>query len=634
MNVLPSAVQVSLLSGVRHLPDNVTLEGPDDARMAQSVTRILGIRRFEQNADFVIHWSTATQWPMADEDEGYRLHVSAAGIRVDASSLHGALHGLATLNQLNQNGTLPCVNIEDAPHFSWRGLMLDPARRFLPIALLQEVIDGLAALKLNVLHLHLSDDQGFRFESKAHPKLASIEHYTRAELKALVAYAADRGVRIVPELDMPGHVTSWLAAYPEWGNQQVSPTQRFGVHPGCLNPADERVYTAIESLLEEVCAVFPDRYVHIGGDEVHSSWWRDDPAVQAFMKQQDLADTTALQAYFTRRVVTMLRNRGREVIGWDEVLHADLPAEVVVQSWRGATSRDRACAAGHYCIVSSGFYLDLFYPGDLHRRFRPDLSEADLVSQEDGLLTDARFQHVAEGMKWTRAWRAVQPIERTFPRGKILGGEACLWGELVDRECLDGRLWSRLPDIAQCFWAKNPEQDDEVLRERWPEIVRTGVDRNRSRLAKVVQGNATALEALELCEPVKWYARLLGEVALNARIRGSEMPQARPYGTATELNRAVDFLTPESLLCRDVRQWSVDTVARSCARWAKLDGLNDVPDDVRPVFGAIAAAARTWLDCLSGDLSKEEASRVIRELYRPYGEYLPAVALVLIEHLK
>lgn len=630
--ILPSFVSGAITSGHRPLPRTIMLDGPDDNTAFKAVSRLLGIQSLEPVSEFRISWRQATQAPQPGADEAYTLLVEPGGISLDAETLQGVLHGLATLAQLRRDDTLACASIHDKPKHGWRGLMLDPARRFLPITHLETVIDGMAMLKLNVLHLHLTDDQGFRFESKVHPHLPSAEHYSQVELKRLVAFAADRGVRIVPELDMPGHVTSWLKVYPEWGNRPVSASTRFGVHPGCLNAADDAVYQAIDALLAEVCDVFPDPCVHLGGDEVHSSWWKDDPAVQSFMAEQELADTQALQAYFMRRVAAMLTRRGKTVLGWDEVLHPDLPTHVIVQSWRGATARDRALAAGHDCIVSSGYYLDLFYPGAVHRRYRPDADEAILLAQEDELLSDARFAHVADGMKWTHAWRLVPPVPRAAKRGRILGGEACLWGELVDQEVLDGRLWSRLADVAECFWAQTPLDDDRVLSERWPVAVVAGLARNRERLANVA-GDPALLEVLELCEPVKWYARLLGEVALNARIRGTEMPQARPYSTETRLNRAVDFLTPESFVCRDVATWSVDEITAACQRWAHADGLNQVPDDVRAVLAAIATSARAWLDCQAGDLSVHEAQAILRDVYRPHGEYLPAVAPVLARRL-
>jgi len=616
----------------------------------------------------VVRWAHASATPQKDEDERYTLAAGASGVVIEAQTIWGALHGLTTLAQLAAPAGLCGCDIEDGPRFPWRGLMLDPARRFLPIPLLERVITGMSHLKLNVLHLHLSDDQGFRFQSHRFPKLASPEHYTQAELVALVGYAADHGVRVVPELDMPGHVTSWLTAYPEWGAGETKASRHFGVHPACLNPADEAVYAAIDGLLAEVTEVFPDEYVHIGGDEVHSSWWREHAGLQAFMAEQRLADSAALQAYFNRRVAVSLANRHRKAIGWDEVLHPDMPSDLLVQSWRGATARDRALDAGHDCIVSEGYYLDLFYPGAVHGRYDPTAEQSVLLALEDALLTDPRFEHVAAGMRWTHAWRALPPIgpapggnelrekelrekelratelgekvlggkepSRGSTRGKVLGGEACLWGELVNRDCLSGRLWSRLPAIAERLWSFHPETDDPVqLQARYPAFIKAELVDQRRRLAAIMRSDM-ALEVIELCEPVKWYARLLGEVALDARIRGSEMPQARPYTTQTTLDRAIDYLCPESLPALSMRQIPVEELASACQRWRAVSGSHDAPDDVLPVLRAIAAGADLMLDCLAGDLSREEGRRRLLQLHRPHGEYMPAVLLVLADRLQ
>ncbi len=626
------------------LPRAVRCEGPDAARVERAARRLVAASTGAAERTISVRWEHASATPQSDENERYTLVADGSGVVIEAQSIWGALHGLTTLAQLVSPAGICLCNIEDGPRFAWRGLMLDPARRFLPIPVLERVIDGMAHLKMNVLHLHLSDDQGFVFQSRLFPKLAGPEHYTQAELGALVGYAADRGVRLVPELDMPGHVTSWLAAYPEWGAGKTETTQRFGVHPACLNPADESVYAAIDGLLAEVTEVFPDEYVHIGGDEVHPGWWREHAGVQAFMAEQGLPDVAALQAYFNRRVADSLASRGRKVIGWDEVLHQNMPDKLLVQSWRGATARDRALDAGHDCVVSEGYYLDLFYPGDVHGKFDPTASQAELVRLEDALLTDPRFEHVAAGMRWTHAWRALPSIipattssdpNRSSPsRGKVIGGEACLWGELVDRDCLPGRLWSRLPAIAERLWSAHPETDDPIkLRTRYPDFVRSELVHQQRRLAAIM-ANDPALEVIQLCEPVKWYARLLGEVALEARIRGSEMPQARPYTKQSRLDRAVDYLLPESLPALTMQKLPVNELASACQRWCAIAGSNDAPEDVLPVLRAIGRGAAVMLDFLAGGLSREEARRRLLELHRPYGEYMPAVLLVLADRLE
>src|SRR5690606_35965932 len=211
--------------------------------------------------------AAAPPHPDLGDDESHALAVTAEGIRVTGSEW-GVLRGLATLAQLlGGAGPLPPLAIEDAPRFRWRGLMLDVARHFIPLADLLRTLDGMELVKLNVLHLHLCDDQGFRFPSRRYPRLASAEHYAREELHRLVAAAADRGIRVVPELDVPGHATSWLIAHPEWGNRPAQPSRRFGVHRECLDPTNPQVLAAVTTLFGELAEVLPDRCLHMGGDE-------------------------------------------------------------------------------------------------------------------------------------------------------------------------------------------------------------------------------------------------------------------------------------------------------------------------------------------------------------------------------
>lgn len=302
--------------------------------------------------------------PQPDMAEQYHLHVTATEIILRAPAETGILRGLETLLQLVNNGQIAAVTIDDRPRFSWRGLLLDPARRFLPLPLLKRQIDIMAATKLNVLHLHLTDDQGWRFESKHYPRLQQIGgadgFYTQAELKQLVRYAAERGIRIVPEIDLPGHTTALGAAYPEFMSQSgpTQPERHWGVHPAVLDPANEQLYPFLQRLLAEVTAVFPDPYLHIGGDEVLSDHWLATPHIVAFMQQKQLNGAPALQAYFNRRVQHILQQLNRTMIGWDEVLDSNLPDSVLVQSWRGTESLYQAAAAGHKAILSTGYYLD------------------------------------------------------------------------------------------------------------------------------------------------------------------------------------------------------------------------------------------------------------------------------------
>lgn len=607
--VLPMPANMHLHDGRVPAPRSAVLRGPHASR----VQARLGL---PQGDDLLVEWTSASDYPQPDADESYILEVSSSGITLRAPTIWGALCGLTTLEQLREGDSLPCCRIEDAPRFPWRGLLLDPARHFLSLDVLEGVLEGMAQLKLNVLHLHLTDDQGFRFASTAFPALASSQCYTAEDLARLVTVAADRGVRVLPEIDVPGHVTSWLAAYPEWGTQRVQPVRRFGVHPGCLNVADPQVRAAVRTLLAEIVQVFPDPYVHIGGDEVSSGWWDSDAGVQAFMQQRNFADARALQAWFTGDVVDVLRALGRRAIGWDEVLHPDMPADLTVQNWRGATTRDPALAAGADCIVSAGYYLDLFYPADVHYAYDPAAPEQELMLAEDRLREDPRLAHVSEGLAWTLGWRKDITAPQASSPGRLLGGEACLWGELVDDATLPARLWSRLPAVAERLWSPASITDMDALRDRWPAWCDFGVED----------------ELLALCEPVKWYGRLLGEIALNARIAGEEMPQARPYDADTPLNRPVDQLPPESLAARVVLGEDDAALAQRCRRWQQASAPTD--GELQPVIEAIRAACGVVLECLDGARSRADAVEALQALYRPYGEYMPAVVLHLVQRLR
>lgn len=323
---------------------------------------------------------TAEPVPAADMNERYQLQVTAEQITLQAPATIGILRGLETLLQLVQtsgNGSdgdsdsdsdsgisIPAVKIVDQPRFRWRGLLLDPARRFLPVPTLKRQLDVMATVKLNVLHLHLTDDQGWRFESLRFPKLQQVGgrdgYYTQQQLRELVQYAAERGIRIVPEIDLPGHTTALGAAYPELmaAPGPATPERHWGVHKAVLDPSNEQVYEFLAELLAEVTAVFPDRYLHIGGDEVLADDWLATAHIVEFMQKQQLADAPALQAYFNKRLQKIVRQLNRQMIGWDEVLDDQLPTSVLVQSWRGTESLANAARAGHQAILSTGFYLD------------------------------------------------------------------------------------------------------------------------------------------------------------------------------------------------------------------------------------------------------------------------------------
>lgn len=285
--------------------------------------------------------------PLPDSDESYKLTVDANGVNISANTRFGALRAMEALLQLMQNGventSIPWVTIEDSPRFPWRGLLLDSARHFLPIPDIKRQIDGMAAAKLNVLHWHLTDDQGWRFTSKRYPKLTQLASdglfYTPEQMREIVRYAAERGIRVVPEIDMPGHASAIAVAYPELMSAPgpYAMERHWGVLKPVLDPTKEATYTFADAMVSELAAIFPDPYLHIGGDEVDDSQWKANAAIQTFMRDNKLADSHALQAYFNRKLETILEKHHRQMVGWDEIYHPDLPKSILIQSGRDRT---------------------------------------------------------------------------------------------------------------------------------------------------------------------------------------------------------------------------------------------------------------------------------------------------------
>jgi len=313
--------------------------------------------------------------------EGYRLDSDAAGATITASDDAGLFYGAVTLWQLNDGGRVPAVSIDDAPRFAWRGLLLDSARHFQTPAFIHRLIDAMAASKLNTLHWHLVDDQGWRIEIPKYPRLTSVSawripasapgaptlpreggFYTQAQIRELVAYAAKRNVTIVPEIEMPGHALSAIRAYPWLGMGVAIPRgteSDYGVFPWLYN-TDERTFRFIEDVLDQVMALFPSRYVHVGGDEAVKDQWKASPAIQAQMKSLGIKTEDQLQSWFVQRIGTYLAKHDRRLVGWDEILDGGITPGATVMSWRGIEGAEAAAKAGHDTILSPmpTLYLD------------------------------------------------------------------------------------------------------------------------------------------------------------------------------------------------------------------------------------------------------------------------------------
>ncbi len=310
-----------------------------------------------------------TEIQQVHEDESYVLRIAPDQLSLEAPSPYGIIRGLETLAQLikKEGGTylLPAIEITDAPRFPWRGIMLDVCRHWMPKETVLRTLDAMSAVKMNVFHWHLSDDQGFRVESKAFPRLHKIgsngKHYTQAEVKEIIDYAADRGIRVVPEFDLPGHSKSWQMAYPELST--VSFPLKFGQIKGSLfappiDPSKEVVYEFLDTFMGEMATLFPDQYLHIGGDEVNPKYWSESASVQRFMKEKGMEDTHDLQAYFNLRMHKILKKHGKLMVGWEEILHPDLGDDIIIQAWKSQKILFEGVQQGSSAILSAGYYLD------------------------------------------------------------------------------------------------------------------------------------------------------------------------------------------------------------------------------------------------------------------------------------
>lgn len=383
-------------------------------------------------------------------DESYTLTVTATGIDIHAKTDVGAMHGLSTLLQLikvqSETYAFTGVQIKDAPRFVWRGLMMDVGRHFMPIDVVKRNLDAMALVKLNVFHWHLSDDQGFRVETKTLPdlykKASDGQYYTHAQIKDIVAYADDRGIRVVPEFDVPGHGTAFLTAFPELGSkkgEEYSLERYAGIFDPTLDPTNEKTYEFLDTLFKEVAPLFPDVYFHIGGDENEGKHWDENPEIQQFMKKNKLKDNHELQTYFNIRLEKILAKYGKSLMGWEEIMTPNMPKSALIHSWRGVNegmepgeSLIKAVKNGYQTILSNGYYIDL------------------LLSVEDHYLVDP-----------------MPDVTLTDEEAKrILGGEATMWAELVTPLTVDSRIWPRTAAIAERFWSAQEVRDIDHMYER------------------------------------------------------------------------------------------------------------------------------------------------------------------------
>jgi hexosaminidase len=490
--LVPQPASSSPLPGSLTLVDGLRIEAPDElAGVARRFGRVVEeatgwgvqVRVGEAAASSgnVIRLVLEPDASAASGDgaaEGYHLSVADGSVTLAASQPAGVFYGLQTLRQLlpdswwraAPSGAAPalelaCIDIVDEPAFPWRGVHLDVSRHFMPKGFVLKLIDLIAMHKCNVLHLHLTDDQGWRMPVEAYPRLVEVGawrrqspighyrdrqsdgqphggYYTNADLREIVAYAAERFVDVLPEIDMPGHMVAAIAAYPELGNspERREVLTRWGISKHVLNLEPSTIQFCTD-VLDEVVAIFPFRYVHVGGDECPTTEWESSESAQALMRAEGFETERQLQGWFTARMAEHLASRGRQLVGWDEILEGGAPPGAVVMSWRGEEGGIEAAAAGHDVVMApqQWLYFDWSYADDP----REPLAICPATSVERVLSYD--------------------PVPEAIPadrRHHVLGAQCQLWTEYVpNAEHAEYLYFPRLSAFSEVVWRGPASRD-------------------------------------------------------------------------------------------------------------------------------------------------------------------------------
>lgn len=483
--IIPQPMQLDLGSGffaldkgvaIQYDPTQPGLKKVADFFTAQ-VTAISGMQlKHNQPASAKILLVIAKN--KLKSDEGYVLHVEEKKIHISASGIAGLFYGIQSLLQalppVRTHAALkiPVMRVQDEPRFSWRGLHLDVSRHFFPIPVIKEYIDLMSAYKLNTFHWHLVDDQGWRIEIKKYPKLTEVGawrvnqndkiwgnrpqaqpgetadyggYYTQQEIKEIVAYAKERQVNIVPEIEMPGHVASAIASYPELSCKQQPQLQMTGGNYTGMSSnycaGNEKVYTFLQDVLSEVVALFPYTYVHIGGDEVDKNPWKQCARCQQKMKDEHLKNEEELQSYFIKRMEKFLLSKKRKMVGWDEILEGGLAPEATVMSWRGEAGGIEAAKMNHDVVMSPGspMYFDHYQAGP----------EGEPVA--------------FGGFNPLKRVYAYNPVPKELPADKhhhVLGAQANVWTEMISTTShLEYMILPRMLALSEVVWSPQEKKD-------------------------------------------------------------------------------------------------------------------------------------------------------------------------------
>lgn len=466
LNLIPYPKQVEKGEGYFELSDGLHIHFNDSLKQeGEYLTNLLS-----ESCDFSIKVNIEDKKEIAGiylnlqhqpNQEAYNLVIDQNSIHITAGFQNGIMRGIQTLRQLfvtafqtgekREKWYLPCLSIEDSPQFRHRGLLLDVCRHFFDKEVVKKYIDALAYYKMNVLHLHLTEDQGWRMPIEKYPLLNEISSwrldsngnkyggfYTKAELKELVKYAEERYITIIPEIELPGHAQAALAAYPQFScnGGPIEVVNDWGVFKEIYCAGNDSTFTFIEDILTEVMEIFPSKYIHIGGDEAPKFRWEHCPKCQKRMKDEGLTNEHELQSYFIKRIERFLNENGRQLIGWDEILEGGLSDHAAVQSWRGFEGGIQAARENHPVIMSPTSHCYLDY----------SLSSIDL--------------------KKIYGFNPIPAELETEFHPFILGGECNMWTEHVPDEAnLDSKVFPRMIALAEILWTYNPERDfDDFYR--------------------------------------------------------------------------------------------------------------------------------------------------------------------------
>ncbi len=579
LNLMPWPQNIKLSEGTFTLSKNfkVNITGNPNSRIFIGATNF--VRRLDGRTGLFLEQAFLTktnEYPEAElqincirngkieinEEENYQLSVTSNKVTINATTDLGALHGLETLLQLLQNNSttyyFPNVTISDFPRFTWRGLMIDAARHFQPVDVIKRNLDAMAAMKMNVFHWHLADDQGWRIELKNHPKLTELasdgNYYTQEEIKNIVKYADDRGILVIPEIDVPGHASALLTAYPEIGSKvsdgkvSYEVQRNSGIYNATLDPTNPKTYEILNSIFDEVCPLFPGNYFHIGGDENNGKEWSENPVIQQFMKENSIGNKHDLQTYFNMKLIPMLKKHDKKLMGWEEIMTENMSKDAIIHAWRGTNEGQtaggaliKAAKAEYNTVLSNGFYIDL------------------MLSLESHYLNNPLPKSIS-----------LSPEEKV----RVLGGEAAMWSELVTPLNIDSRIWPRTAAIAERLWSDESVTDMNSLRKRLKiisfRLEELGIThiRNKEVILRNISSNQDTRvlnDFSNLCEPLKNYKRNGGgkkyrmhsPLTLFADACNADAPEALVFNVAVNVYLADKSKENKVLVSDFFKKWIV-----------------------------------------------------------------------------